>query len=335
MIKKALSAFLAISVSVSVALTLSHNASADDDGNLRIEQGKGYIDWTDKVIKVVGSGAMPAGVAQGQGRLLAERAAIADAYRQLAEVINGVKITSQTSVKDFVVESDVIKTSVEGFIKGARRGEKILNPDGTVDYELYVQMYGKQGLADAIDLDKYINKSKKKKLSLFNKYHNKFAFMFNPETSDSKINMTDCLQCHKPHSVPEKYKKTENKNTNTNQSMSQSVSGITGVIIDARGLNLQPAMDPAVFDTNLSQVYIGNWEIDPDYVINYGIIGYYSDLDEAKNDVARVGKNPIVIKASDIKGITDPILGIDESSMLLEADNISKFLQKYAVNIVI
>lgn len=333
MIKKALSVVLAIATPLSIALSLSNNASAYDSGNLRIEQGKGYTDWTEKVIKVVGSGAMPANVSQGQGRLLAERAAISDAYRQLAEVINGVKITSQTTVKDFVVESDVIKTSVEGFIKGARRGEKILNPDGTVDYELYVSLYGKQGLADAIDLDKYINKKQKKKMTLFKKFHRSFAFMYNPETKDSNINMNDCLQCHKPHPVPEKYKKKNE--SNQTQNFGNSISGITGVIIDARGLGIQPAMDPAVFDSNSSQIYIGNWEIDPDYVINYGINGYYSDIEDAKNDIARVGKNPLVIKASDVKGVTDPILEINDSSLLLQANNIGKFLEKYSVNIVI
>ena len=58
---------------------------------------------------------------QAQKRLMAVRAAKADAFRQLVEIINGVHVNSETVVKDFVTESDVIKTKVEGLIKGIKK----------------------------------------------------------------------------------------------------------------------------------------------------------------------------------------------------------------------
>lgn len=58
-----------------------------------------------------------------QQKLLAKRAAEADAYRKLAECVYGLQINSTTLVKDFVTESDDIRTSVDSFIKGIRLGK--------------------------------------------------------------------------------------------------------------------------------------------------------------------------------------------------------------------
>lgn len=60
---------------------------------------------------------------EAQQKLLAKRAAEADAYRKLAECIKGLQITSETFVRDFVAESDFIRTDMDTFIRGVRLGE--------------------------------------------------------------------------------------------------------------------------------------------------------------------------------------------------------------------
>ncbi len=76
---------------------------------------------------IILSGATLAGAQidakQAQNKLLAKRAAEADAYRKLAECVNGLHITSDTYVKDFVTESDVIKAELDTFIRGVRLGK--------------------------------------------------------------------------------------------------------------------------------------------------------------------------------------------------------------------
>jgi hypothetical protein len=57
-----------------------------------------------------------------QGKLLARRAAEADAYRKLAETVYGLQLNSRTTVRDFVAESDEIRADVDTFIKGIRLG---------------------------------------------------------------------------------------------------------------------------------------------------------------------------------------------------------------------
>lgn len=75
---------------------------------------------------------------QAQNKLLAKRAAEADAYRKLAESVYGVKITSDTYVRDFVTESDEIRTAVEAFIKGVRLGQPRYYEDGVAEVDAEV-----------------------------------------------------------------------------------------------------------------------------------------------------------------------------------------------------
>ncbi len=56
----------------------------------------------------------------GRGRLMAVRSARVDALRRLGERIRGVMITSQTSVQDFVAESDQVDVDMRAFIRGAK-----------------------------------------------------------------------------------------------------------------------------------------------------------------------------------------------------------------------
>lgn len=80
-------------------------------------------------------------VSDAQNKLLARRAAEADAYRKLAETVYGVQLNSETYVRDFVTESDVIRTGIDTFIKGIRLGEPRYYDDGVceIDAEVTVE----------------------------------------------------------------------------------------------------------------------------------------------------------------------------------------------------
>ena len=74
-----------------------------------------------------------------QARALAKRAAIADAQRQIATKLFGVKINAKDTVKDAMLKSSVIEARVHGLVKNAAIVDEQYK-DGLYRVELEVQM---------------------------------------------------------------------------------------------------------------------------------------------------------------------------------------------------
>lgn len=109
------------------------------------------VDYEDNVITATGQGLAPAEIKnRTQAKLLAKRAAMVDAYRNLAEVISGVQIDSQTTVENLMLKSDSIRSEVSGFIKGAKILNEKANDDGSYTVVLGVKIFGEDSLADII-----------------------------------------------------------------------------------------------------------------------------------------------------------------------------------------
>ena len=68
-----------------------------------------------------------------QRRLMAIRAARMSAMRELAEQIHGLKVDSNTTVIDLMVQNDTFRGIVSGVIRGARTVR--INPTGSDTYE--------------------------------------------------------------------------------------------------------------------------------------------------------------------------------------------------------
>src|SRR5512147_919348 len=109
----------------------------------------GKVDWTTNVITAVGIGAPPAQSANAaQARAMAERAAQVVAYRNLLEAVKGVQVDSTTTVENFIVTSDVVKTQVSGIIQGATVMDKKYMSDGSVEVTVGMKLTG--ALAEAL-----------------------------------------------------------------------------------------------------------------------------------------------------------------------------------------
>ncbi len=106
--------------------------------------------WDEGTIVAEGFGTPPNGVYGSRANIMARRAAIVDAQRNLAEQINGVQVDAETTVENFVTTSDVVKTKVSALVKGAMVVEEQLMPDGSYHVVMSMPMYGMQGLSSAI-----------------------------------------------------------------------------------------------------------------------------------------------------------------------------------------
>ena len=84
-----------------------------------------------------GFGAPPAdAVNKSQARLMAKQAAKLDALRNLAQQVNGIKVDSKTTVKDFITQNDEIRTQVDGFIAGSEVLSEKEQDDGTWEVKM-------------------------------------------------------------------------------------------------------------------------------------------------------------------------------------------------------
>lgn len=114
----------------------------------------------------------------------------------------------------------------------------------------------------------------------------------------------------------------------SNPSITITVSGgYTGVIIDCRGMNLNPVMSPVIKDANGKTIY-GHKYISPEYVIQNGMAGYANDMSMA----SRAGSNPLVIKAQRLEDHNaNPVISMDDSNLILLENNSAGFLEKTSV----
>jgi len=113
----------------------------------------GGVDWADRTVRARGSGVVDPGASNpAQARLMAERAAVVVAQRNLLEIVKGVRVDSDTRVENFMTDYDVVYTRVEGYVKGARqRGPaKFDEAAGIVEVELEMNLDGPQGVNEAL-----------------------------------------------------------------------------------------------------------------------------------------------------------------------------------------
>jgi len=76
---------------------------------------------TQGVVEATGMGTVDLAKTRNkiQAKLLAKRSARVDAQRNLLEMVEGVRVTSGTTVKDAQLESDLVANRVKGLLRGA------------------------------------------------------------------------------------------------------------------------------------------------------------------------------------------------------------------------
>lgn len=89
---------------------------------------------------VTGTGVANPGVPASQAKLLAKRAAKSDGQRQLLEAAKGVNIRSETTVENFITQSDYIRSRVEGVIRSAQIMDTRFYDDGTCEIDMRIDM---------------------------------------------------------------------------------------------------------------------------------------------------------------------------------------------------
>ncbi len=100
----------------------------------------------------------------------------------------------------------------------------------------------------------------------------------------------------------------------------------TGLIVDCSGVSLVPALAPKIFSAAGKEVY-GSSMVSQSFAVQQGMMGYDKKLDSAKAN-PRVAKNPLIVKATGVKGAnkTDIVISDEDAAKIESAAAQLKFL---------
>ena len=254
-------------------------------------------------VEADGFGLPPAySTSEAQARLMARRAAIADAQRNLAEQIAGVQVDSETTVQNMQIANDTIRTRVSALLKGAKVISESYE-DGAYHVVMALPLYGAtNSLASAV-LPKTTHRES-------------FPTTILPEPDEPQYTPTQ------PDTT------TVTTTTIRTTTITNRQSGTyTGIIVDCTGLGLRSAMSPVIKTTAGEKIY-GYKNLDSQKVIKNGMAGYSNGYD---GNVSRAGSNPLVVKAVGVDHYFNPVVNVADAKIILEENGYTHFLDNCAV----
>lgn len=211
---KKLAAALGLALSLGVGFAPLAMADPVEDGiEVSVKVAQSVVDWTKGSSSDVT--AIGIGMPGNRGTAMARRGAVMDAQRNLLEIIKGVSVNSESTMEDLYVTSDIVKTRVDGVLKGAQIVEEGQNPDGSYFVKMRVPLYGSTGSLASAALP-----------------------AIRPETE-------------KPVPPPVVTEPTISRE----EVKAIQSANYTGVVVDASSLGLAPTFSPIIYDTNGRAVY--------------------------------------------------------------------------------
>jgi hypothetical protein len=294
------------------------------DGEAVETVGSGTVNWTTGLVTATGAGAPPPkAVNPAQARAMAERAAYSAAVRNLLETVKGVRVDSATLVENMVAANDVIKTRVTGLVRGARQIKIEHQPDGGVEVTVAVSLTGE--LVDVV-LPKQFGRS-----------------VSGSEPTSPARPVPRPLPPSPPASSPERAPSPPTPpapplpppaTPSPPVPSSQAAQSYTGLIVDARGLNLKPALAPRLLDEQGKELYAGDI-LTRDQAVEAGVAGYAKDM-VAGSRQSRVTDNPLIVKGVRVSGNkgTDVVLTADAVKAIQQSEPTSRYLQQARVVMV-
>lgn len=333
------------------------------------------VDWKNRVITVTGEGVVPPdAVNYTQAKGLASKAARADAYRKLGEIINGVRVEGETTVEKMLTIHDQIKLKVGATIKGATVVNETFLSDGGYRVVMQVPLFASSNsLAGAvfektsavepfpnpvldvepsivpyssmtpvkqrIDITTTVTVQERPVTPVPTTPYRSPLSRMSVKSLDSiilqKLEANSFTVQEPVYQQPVPSSQITYDTPTSTKPVRRTVAeyaslaqgNYTGLIVDCRGLDLQPVMSAVIKNSNGTKIY-GHKNLDIDKVISIGMADYVDDTE----NVARAGENPLVVKAVAVEDFnSNPVLAIPDSNRVLIENHATKFLKDLKV----
>jgi hypothetical protein len=292
----------------------------------------GEINWTQGKVTAKGSGAPPTGATLSQARIMAERAAKADALRNLLEAVKGVRVDAETTVESFTTKSDRVMTRVSGIVIGAREVGKRYLSDGSVEITMEINLTGELLAVMLQELPPLtMPLMPTPALPPIQK-------PAPPTTPPPPV--TPPVQKPVPPSAPPPETKVAPSpaapevQAKVEENLDLKKLEYTGLIVDARKLNLRPALIPKILNQKGELVY-SQQSVEQRELIKMGLVGYAKDVDAAAKN-QRVTADPYVIQGMNATGEkkTDVVISNRDAQIVLTTAPYTGYLKNGRVMIV-
>jgi len=256
------------------------------------------VDWTKRIVCAKGVGAVNPKVSQSAARPGAVRAAQMSALRNALEQVKGIPITSSTTVAGSMTQSDEIRSKVEGYIKTFKLGREHYMDDLTVEVYAEIPL---DAISDAVL----------------------------PSTIQATPSVTSW-------GAPKEIGGPSGSSSSAPDAGLSQGTAYTGLIIDARGLGVLPALAPRILDDQGKEIY-GAANVSREWAVKYGMAGYAKAPEQARAMKDRIGDKPGLLKAIKAEGAakTDVVLSATDAASLRASAETLKYLSQARVIILV
>ena len=256
---------------------------------------------------------------EGQSRYKAMRAATVVAQRDLLEIMEGLRLSGQTTVKDGMLQSDDIRTSITGFLRGAIKcGEKYHNDRRYAEVCMKLHIRGKGGLYDVILPLIKENKIQRVAPALPTDY-------YKPKLIPKVIG-TEIVEETVQKRVPEIGGKPATV-TETVAVVKQVPAVVfDGLIVDVRDFKFRPALVNTVVTAG-DKVVFDPSKILSAILVERGCGGFTTDPGKAKALLQSWGSTkPLIVKGVGVVKMTNAKVSPDDAAAIYLSDQKSNLL---------
>lgn len=264
---------------------------------------KATVNWTDGLILVEGAGTAPKGLTEAQARLRSLGAARADAQRLLAAAISGIQVDAETTVRNYELQDDTVRTKVVGFIRGAvpvdgsERVERQNDGSFIIRVTYSMPLYGDKGLATIVY----------------------------PELAERNAQK-------QPQPQPSPQPQPQPQPQPSPQPTPTPTKSYTGLIVDARGLKYSPCMAPKILQEDGREVW-GTFTTTTEFANDVGIAAFVKRLEDATTLKDRGAPDQLLIKAVKTAGPAqcNAVIKNSDAATIRAANEGKSFLQEFKV----
>ncbi|WP_031479443.1 hypothetical protein [Maridesulfovibrio frigidus] len=252
----------------------------------------------------------------GQSRYRAKRAAEVVAQKRLLEIFQGLRLTGKTTVRDGMLSSEVIRTTVQGTLRGAAPcGEDFDRTEGYARVCLRLNLHGNDSVYSSFQ-DMIIKSPNELSVREMTEFKSEVVL------DDIKVVPGPTADTVAPAPSKEEIQTTAPAAAKIEAAVAVPVDGI---IVDVRAFDFKPALVNRIL-TEKNEVLFDPSKVLNQVLIERGCGGYTTDLQKAKALLESWGsKSPMILKGQSVQNVTDAVVSATDASAVFAYD------QKYNI----